>query len=54
LLFHGRPTIDFENMRFLKKLFKVKHCPIKQWCDNVGWGMVKAFHSIVKKAMKLD
>jgi hypothetical protein len=46
--------IDFENMRCFFELLKVKHCPKKEWCDNVGWGMVKALHSIGKKTMKLD
>jgi hypothetical protein len=46
--------IDFENMSSFFEIFKVKHSPEKQWCDNVSWGMDKAFHSIFKKAMKLD
>jgi hypothetical protein len=40
-------------MKSLLELLKVKHCPKKHWCDNVGWGMAEALHTIVIQAMKL-
>ncbi len=52
LLSHGRPLTNFEKMNFFLELLKVIHCPKKHWCDNVGWGMAKALHTIIIQAMK--
>ncbi len=52
LLTHGKPLTNFTK-KFLLELLKIKHCPKNHWCDNVGWGMAKALHTIVMQAMKL-
>jgi len=47
LLAHGRLMTNFGSMRSHFELLKVKHCPKKHWCDNVGQGMVNALHTII-------
>jgi hypothetical protein len=44
--------IDFENIRFLFHLLKMKHYPKKHLCDNASWGMVETFHIIGTEATK--
>jgi hypothetical protein len=52
LLAHAKPMIDFENIRFLFHLLKMKHYPKKHLRDNASWGIVETFHIIVMQATK--
>jgi len=45
--------IDYEDLKYLFQLLKVKSVSRKPWFDTLGWGMVEVMHIILLEATKL-
>jgi hypothetical protein len=52
VLTHGCPMIDYEDLKDLFQLFKVKSVSRKHWSDTSRWGMVKVMHVVLLEAIK--
>ncbi len=44
--------IDYEDLKDLFQLLKVKNGSKKHWFDTSGWGMVEVMHVVLLKATK--
>jgi hypothetical protein len=53
LFTHGRPMIDYKDLKDLFQLFKVKSVSRKHWSDTSGWGMVEVMHIVLLEATKV-
>ncbi len=47
------PMIDYEDLKYLFQLLKVKSVSRKPWFDTLGWGMVEVMHIILLEVTKL-
>jgi hypothetical protein len=48
----GRPLTNFESMKKLFDILKVKNIPCKHWFDSTGWHMAKNMHWIIIESTK--
>ncbi len=53
LLAHKCPMIDYESLKDLFQLLKVKNVSKKHWIDSSRWGMVKVIHEILLEVTKV-
>jgi hypothetical protein len=54
LLIHGRPMTNYENLKDLFQLLKVKSVSKMHWSDTSGWGMVEVMHVVLLEATKVN
>jgi len=47
ILLHGRPMLEYELLRELFLLLKVKNTPLKHWLDSSDWQIAEAMHDVV-------
>jgi hypothetical protein len=45
--------IDYEDLKYLFQLLKVKSVSRKPWFDTLGWGMAKVMHILLLEAIKV-
>jgi hypothetical protein len=53
LLNHGHPKFEFEVLRELYCILKVKNNLKKHWTYGSGWGMVEAMHDIILTSIRI-
>jgi hypothetical protein len=49
----GCPMIDYEDLKYLVQLLKVKSVSRKPWFDTSGWGLVEVMHIVLLEATKV-
>jgi hypothetical protein len=52
LLSCGRPMTNYEDLRYLFQLLKVKSVSKKHWFNTSGWGMVEVMHVVLLEVTK--
>lgn len=52
LLNHGRPMIDYEHMKGLFQMLKVKFVSKKHWFDMLSWAMFEVMCELLLEATK--
>jgi hypothetical protein len=54
ILLHGIPILEYESLRELLLLLKVKNTSLKNWLESSGKQFAKAMHNVVLSKAILD
>jgi hypothetical protein len=54
LLIHGRPMTNYENLKDLFQLLKVKSVSKMHWSNASRWGMVEVMHIVLLEATTVN